>query len=555
MSHRTSVGPTRRDLFLALAASGVGTEVFQRALAVEAEKVDALTPEALASAEWIAGLELSEGERKTVAATLTRWGRGFRKLHAVKLDNDVPPALAFDPAPFLPPGARAGTVGLSGKSEPEKPVEEEALAFLPVTMLAGLIRTKKLSSTDLTKLYLKRLKEYDPVLSCVVTLTEATALEQAARADKEIAAGRYRGPLHGIPWGAKDLIAYPGYPTTWGAEAYKDQKLEVKATVAKRLEDAGAVLVAKLSLGGLANGDRWFGDRQTKNPWSKGGGSSGSSAGSASATAAGLVGFSLGSETLGSIVSPCRVCGTTGLRPTFGRVSRHGCMTLCWSMDKIGPIARSIEDCALVFGAIHGRDGLDASAVDRPFTWPHARDTKTLKVGFVKGSLRDQDSKVLRDKIGVELVPIELPSKYLLDELTVILYAEAAAAFDELTRKGKPIPATWKNSFRAGQLIPAVDYLRANRIRTLLMREMAATMAKIDLYVGGQDLLLANLTGHPTIVLPNGFAKRGGNEVPHSITFTGQLFGEAELLAVGHAFQRATDFHSRRPKLEKSKKE
>jgi Asp-tRNA(Asn)/Glu-tRNA(Gln) amidotransferase A subunit family amidase len=555
MSHRTSVGPTRRDLFLALAAAGVGTEVFQRALAAEADKAESLTPEALANAEWIAGLELSEADRKTVAATLTRWGRGFRKLHAVMLENDVPPALAFDPAPFLPTGTRAGTVALTVKGGPKKPEGEEELAFLPVTALAGLIRTKKITSTDLTKLYLKRLKEYDPVLSCVVTLTEATALEQAARADKEIAAGRYRGPLHGIPWGAKDLIAYPGYPTTWGAEAYKDQKLEVKATVAKRLEDAGAVLVAKLSLGALANGDRWFGDRQTKSPWSKGSGSSGSSAGSASATAAGLVGFSLGSETLGSIVSPCRVCGTTGLRPTFGRVSRHGCMTLCWSMDKIGPITRSIEDCALVFGAIQGRDGLDASAVDRPFTWPHARDPKTLKVGFLKGSLRDQDSKVLRDKVGVELVPIELPSKYLLEELTVILYAEAAAAFDELTRKGKPIPATWKSSFRAGQLIPAVDYLRANRIRTLLMREMAATMAKIDLYVGGQDLLLANLTGHPTIVLPNGFAKRGGNEVPHSITFTGQLFGEAELLAVGHAFQQATDFHSRRPAMEKAKKE
>ncbi len=544
---------TRRGLFRALAAAGIGTEVFQRALAVEAEKADSITPEIVERSEWVAGLELSAEDRKAVADTLTSWRRGSRKLHAVKIDNGVPPALAFDPAPRSLPGARTGTVAPMAKEAPNKPEEEEDLAFLSLTSLAGLVRTRKVSSTDLTRLYLKRLKEYDPALSCVVTLTEKTALEQAGRADKEIAAGRYRGPLHGIPWGAKDLIAYPGYPTTWGAEAYKDQKLEVKATVAKRLEEAGAVLVAKLSLGALANGDRWFGGRQTKSPWAAKSGSSGSSAGSASATAAGLVGFTLGSETLGSIVSPCRVCGTSGLRPTFGRVSRHGCMTLSWSMDKVGPIARSIEDCALVFGTIHGRDGLDPSAVDRPFTWPHVRDLKTVKVGYLKGQTREQDLKVLRETIGVKLVPIELPSKYLHNELTLILYAEAAAVFDELTRGGQPIPATWKSAFQAGQFITASDYLRANRIRTLLMGEMATLMEKVDLYVGGQDLLLANLTGHPTIVLPSGFTKRGGNEVPFSITFTGQLYGEAELLAVGHAFQQATGFHLRRPSMEKLK--
>ncbi len=544
---------TRRGLFRALAAAGIGTEVFQRALAVEAEKADSITPEIVERSKWVAGLELSAEDRKAVADTLTSWRRGSRKLHAVKIDNGVPPALAFDPAPRSLPGARTGTVAPMAKEAPNKPEEEEDLAFLSLTSLAGLVRTRKVSSTDLTRLYLKRLKEYDPALSCVVTLTEKTALEQAGQADKEIAAGRYRGPLHGIPWGAKDLIAYPGYPTTWGAEAYKDQKLEVKATVAKRLEEAGAVLVAKLSLGALANGDRWFGGRQTKSPWAAKSGSSGSSAGSASATAAGLVGFTLGSETLGSIVSPCRVCGTSGLRPTFGRVSRHGCMTLSWSMDKVGPIARSIEDCALVFGTIHGRDGLDPSAVDRPFTWPHVRDLKTVKVGYLKGQTREQDLKVLRDTIGVKLVPIELPSKYLHNELTLILYAEAAAVFDELTRGGQPIPATWKSAFQAGQFITASDYLRANRIRTLLMGEMATLMEKVDLYVGGQDLLLANLTGHPTIVLPSGFTKRGGNEVPFSITFTGQLYGEAELLAVGHAFQQATGFHLRRPSMEKLK--
>ncbi len=420
--------------------------------------------------------------------------------------------------------------------------------------LAPLVRTRKVSSLELTKLYLNRLKEYDPVLSCVVTLTEKTALAQAAQADKEIAAGRYRGPLHGIPWGAKDLIAYPGYPTTWGAEAYKDQEVKVKATVAQKLEDAGAVLLAKLSLGALANGDRWFADRWTKNPWDPRRGSSGSSAGSASATAAGLAGFTLGSETLGSIISPCRVCGTSGLRPTFGRVSRHGCMTLCWSMDKIGPIARSLEDCALVFGAIHGRDGLDASAVDRPFSWPGKRPLKSLKVGYFEGAGSERARKVLKS-LGVGLVPIKLPSKYLYNELSNILYAEAAAAFDELTRGGEKLPPTWRTAFQAGQLIPASDYIRANRVRALLMQEMEEVMKKVDLYVGGNDLLLTNLTGHPEIVLRNGFAKRNGKEVPTSITFTGRLYGESELLAVGVAYQKEPGFHKKRPALEGLKKE
>jgi Asp-tRNA(Asn)/Glu-tRNA(Gln) amidotransferase A subunit family amidase len=304
-------------------------------------------------------------------------------------------------------------------------------------------------------------------------------------------------------------------------------------------------------------GDRWFGG-MTRNPWDVRQGSSGSSAGSAATVAAGLVGFALGSETLGSIVSPCRQCGASGLRPTFGRVSRHGCMTLAWSMDKLGPIARSLEDCALVFGALHGADGLDLAAVDRPFAWPLRRDLRSLRVGYVEGgkpAAERDELRVLRD-LGVQLVPIKLPNKLPVAALHLILTVEAATVFDDLTRKGITEGLNgWPSTFRQGQFIPAVEYLRANRVRTLLMREMEEVMAGVDAYVGGNDLLITNLTGHPTVVLPNGFDKRGGAEVPRAITFTGRLYGETELLALGHAYQQATGFHLKRPPLEQIKPE
>jgi Asp-tRNA(Asn)/Glu-tRNA(Gln) amidotransferase A subunit family amidase len=313
------------------------------------------------------------------------------------------------------------------------------------------------------------------------------------------------------------------------------------------------VLIAKLSLGALAQGDEWFGT-MTRNPWNVREGSSGSSAGSACATAAGLVGFALGTETLGSIVSPCTRCGVTGLRPTFGRVSRYGCMTLTWSMDKIGPIARTVEDCAIAFAAIHGFDGLDPTAVDRPFDWPPRRDLRSLRVGYVENNTSVAERSELRvlTDLGVKLVPIKLPSKYPINALTVILDAEASAVFDELTRQGITQDLnTWPETFRQGQFIPAIEYLRANRIRTLVMREMDEVMSQVDLYVGGRDLTLANLTGHPTVVLPNGLRPRGGVETPTSLTFTGRLFGETDLLAVAHAYQRATGFHLARPPMEK----
>jgi Asp-tRNA(Asn)/Glu-tRNA(Gln) amidotransferase A subunit family amidase len=349
------------------------------------------------------------------------------------------------------------------------------------------------------------------------------------------------------------LIAYPGYKTTWGAIPFKDQMLDTKATVARRLEEAGAVLVAKVSLGALAMGDRWFGV-MTRNPWNPKQGSSGSSAGSACAVAGGLVGFALGTETLGSIVSPCRQCGASGLRPTFGRVSRHGCMTLTWSMDKVGPIARCVEDCALVFGAIHGFDGLDASAVDRPFAWPMRRDLRSLRVGYEEGPVtaKDRDElRVLRE-LGVQLVPIKLPDKYPVSALRIILDTEAATAFDELTRQGITEGLnSWPLTFRRGQFVPAVEYLRANRIRSLLMQEMEGVVSQVDAYVGGNDLLITNLTGHPTVVMPNGFRNTGMIETPTAITFTGRLYGETELLALANALQRATGFHLRRPPMDK----
>jgi Asp-tRNA(Asn)/Glu-tRNA(Gln) amidotransferase A subunit family amidase len=544
--------PTRRHLLQALAALGVGGAVFRRALAAEAERAVIVSPEMVQQAEWVAGLKLADADRKALAGALTQSLREFAALRAVKLANAVPPAVAFHPAPWLPPAdGKRGTVEPTAGAAPMKPDSPDDLAFLPVTALAALLRDRKASSVELTKVYLERLKKYDPLLKCVVTLTDDLAVKQAEKADREIAAGRYRGPLHGVPWGAKDLIAYPGYKTTWGAAPFKEQTLDVKATVARRLEEAGAVLVAKLTLGALAQGDKWFGG-MTRNPWDPRQGSSGSSAGSASATVAGLVGFAIGSETLGSIVSPCRVCGATGLRPTFGRVSRHGCMTLAWSMDKLGPIARSVEDCALVFGAIHGFDGLDASAVTRPFSWPSPRDLRALKVGYVEdgraAETRD-DLRVLRD-LGVKLVPIKLPSKYPVGAISLILGTEAAAAFDDLTREGVTEGLNnWPETFRRGEFVPAVEYLRAQRVRTLLMQEMEETMAQVDLYVGGNDLTLTNLTGHPTVVMPNGFRKTGDAETPTSITFTGRLYGETDLLAVAHAYQLATGHHLRHPRL------
>jgi Asp-tRNA(Asn)/Glu-tRNA(Gln) amidotransferase A subunit family amidase len=558
----------RRDLFRMIAAAGVGTLPFQRALAAEVSREDPKPPEPLKTitaemverAEWVAGITLTDTERKAVAGVLTRNLTSLNAARKEPLPNSLPPAFQFNPAPDLAPStAGRGTV-TPPKVDVKKPAADDDLAFLGVAELAELVRTKQVSSVELTKLALARLKKYDPALRCVVTLTEDLAMKQAAAADKEIAAGKYRGPLHGLPWGAKDLIAVPGYPTTWGAERYKDQKFDTAAAVAQRLDEAGAVLVAKLTLGSLALGDQWFGG-MTRNPWNVKTGSSGSSAGSCSAVAAGLVSFAIGSETLGSIVSPARTCGVTGLRPTFGRVSRAGCMTLSWTMDKVGPITRSVEDAALVFGAIHGRDPADPTSVDRPFDWPGKVSLKDLTVGYLETRQKAEDRAELKalQNLGVKLAPITLPSSLPLQAIRTVLDVECAAAFDDLPRGGiaDGYGTFWGTTFRAGQFVSGVEYIRAMRLRTLLIQQMAEVMKKVDVYFcsAGADLVHTNLTGHPTVCLPNGLQEVRGVDMPVALTFTGRLFGETELLAVAKAYQEATGFHRKRPPMDKATEE
>jgi Asp-tRNA(Asn)/Glu-tRNA(Gln) amidotransferase A subunit family amidase len=523
------------------------------------------------TAAKVIGLEFTRKEIKLMLKDVVENLEAYQTLRKYPLDNAVFPAIEFNPLiPLVAETALNRKVNPITITLPETPgltVPEnlEELAFAPVTVLAQLVRSRKITSVELTKMYISRLKRYDPLLKCVITLTEDLALQQANRADKEIAEGKYRGPLHGIPWGAKDLLATKDIKTTWGAKPYENQVIDVDATVAQRLEEAGAVLVAKLSMGALAWGDVWFGGK-TRNPWNTEQGSSGSSAGPGSATAAGLVGFSIGTETWGSIVSPSTRCGVTGLRPTYGRVSRYGAMALSWSMDKIGPICRSAEDCALVFNAIYGPDGKDFTLVDRPFVWNPDVDIKTLRIGYVKDLFevdekeypnKKYDEKVLETfrSLGVNLVPIKLPD-FPVNSLAYILNAEAAAAFDQLTRTGKDdlmvrqVRRAWPNAFRQARLIPAVEYIQANRFRTALILQMAEILKDIDAYIvpsyGGDHLLLTNLTGHPAVVVPNGFNEKGS---PVSITFMGNLFKEAEALVVAKAFQDATDFHEKHPKL------
>ncbi len=554
----SSAGVRRRAVLKALTGLGIGGPTLHRAVAAAAEEAGGpVTPDMVQNAEWIAGIEFTEDERIQVALAAAESLDDFDALRDVEIDYDVPPAFQFNPTPGAAPAeevARNRAVALP--SPPiERPKNDDDLAFLPVSRLASLLRSRKVSSVELTRLYLDRLKRFDPLLKCVVTLTEDVALRQAEAADAEIATGRYRGPLHGVPWGAKDLIAHPGHPTTWGAPQFKDRVLDVKATVARRLEEAGAVLVAKLSLGALASGDHWHGG-VTRNPWDPRQGSSGSSAGSAAAAAAGLVGFAIGSETMGSIVSPSRVCGCVGLRPTFGRVSRHGCMSLAWTLDKLGPLARSVEDCALVLDAIHGRDGLDPTAVDRPFAWPATVDATRIKVGVptVEGQPTDDrgDARALR-ALGFEVVSIDLPSRCPAGAVALMLGVEAAAMFDDFARNHVEEGLNgWPETFRVHQLTPAVEYLRAARVRTLLMRDMTRLFKDVDVFLSrGDDLIVTNLTGHPSVTFPVGLREREGRMVPRTVTLTGGLYEESTLLAVAQAYESAVADPTRRPPIGK----
>lgn len=513
----------------------------------------------------LAGLEFTDSEMQMMLPGVNDNLAQYEQLRSVELPNHIAPAWRFDPRPRpsqQPPVARR-PVAVRPHILPPLPGDLEDLAFWPVTHLSMLLRTRQVTSQQLTEMYLARLKRIGPRLECVVTLTEDLALEQARRADAEIAQGVYRGPLHGIPWGVKDLLATKGIRTTWGATPYKDQVIDLNATVVDRLDAAGAVLVAKLTMGALAWGDVWFGGK-TRSPWNIEEGSSGSSAGSGSATAAGLVGFAIGTETYGSIVSPSTACGVSGLRPTFGRVSRHGAMALCWTLDKIGPMCRSVEDCALVFDAIRGPDGHDPTVIDAPFAWPQRADFSRLRIGYVEDEFEEdrptkaQDAAVLDvlRSLGATLVPIKLPD-YPINAAQIILWVEAAAAFDELTRSNqddllvRQVEDAWPNRFRVARTIPAVEYVQANRLRTLVMRAMDDLMAEIDVYVspslGNANRWLTNATGHPVVVTPTGWRENG---LPTTILFTGRLYDEATVLAVALAYQEATEFHLAHPKLE-----
>ena len=511
------------------------------------------------AAEKLIGLKLTEAERDSMLDGIRENADKYEDIRSVNLSNSVWPAMMFNPIP----------VGKSFDSEqipfqidrPEnvrRPANLEDVAFWSIPELAELVRTRQVTSLELTQMYLARLKKYGPKLECVISLTENLALAQAKRADAEIAEGNYRGMLHGIPYGAKDLLAVKGYKTTWGAMPFKDQEFDTDATVIQKLEAAGAVLVAKLTMGALAWGDVWFGGK-TRNPWNIEQGSSGSSAGSGSATSAGLVAFAIGTETWGSIVSPASRNRISGLRPTYGRVSRTGAMALSWSMDKIGPLCRSTEDCAIVFNAILGPDGQDQTLHDLPFNYRSDFDVRQLRLGYLKSEFENADSvsqpflQAALDnfsEMGYELIPIELPDLPVWD-LSIILGAEAAAAFDALTRSNdddllvRQIKNAWPNEFRTSRFIPAVEYINANRIRYLWIQEMAALFETVDAYLSpsfGENLLITNLTGHPCVVVPNGAAEQ-------SISFTGNLFDEATILALAKLYQQATGFHKLHPDL------
>ncbi|MDH4044722.1 MAG: amidase [Gemmatimonadota bacterium] len=560
----------RRAFMAYFSGLGLGGTLFPGVLWARLQDAQTITADLLDEAEKVAGLEFTEEERELMVQSLNRNLEGFKQLRAIAIPNQVRPALSFDPAvPMAALPRERRPLVASRPARVRRPANLEAIAFRPVTELAELVRTRQVTATELTQMYLARLKRHGPTLECVIELTEARALRQAAEADAEITAGRYRGPLHGIPWGAKDLLAVRDYRTTWGAKPYEDQRLDDEATVVQRLDAAGAVLVAKLTLGALAMGDVWYGGT-TKNPWNLEQGSSGSSAGSAAATVAGLLGFAIGSETLGSIVSPATRCGASALRPTFGWVSRAGAMALSWSMDKLGPLCRTVEDCALVMDAIHGPDGKDPTVRDAAFNWDGTAGIAGIRVGYLASAFdRDRgdngaewgafDRQALDTmrRLAPAMVTVELPDEdaYPPSAMGFILGVEAAAAFDELTRSNRDDllvrqgRGAWPNSFRASHFVPAVEYVNANRLRTLLMRAMDEALAEVDVVItpsyAPRLLQYTNLTGHPAVVVPNGFRAEDGT--PTSISFIGHLFGDAKVLAVAKAWQDTTDFHTRHP--------
>lgn len=623
------MGFDRREFLAVTGRFGLASTLFPGALyalAAQAQEqprgngaatLPKITPEMIDQAAALADITIAPEYKQMMMDGLNQQRSDYAQIRKLHLPNSVAPAFVFDP---LPPGATVN-------AQREKPVYSKApaamtvpgnlddLAFASAIELGDLVRRRKVSATNLTQMYLARLKRYDPLLHFVITVTEERALTQAREADAEIARGHYRGPLHGLPWGAKDLLAVKGYPTTWGAGGFDKQTIDEDATVVKRLDAAGAILVAKLTLGALAMGDKWFGGR-TRNPWNPKQGSSGSSAGPASATSAGCVAFSVGSETLGSISSPSTRCGVTGLRPTFGFVPRTGAMALSWTMDKLGPICRSVEDCAAVLEAIYGPDGQDLSVRNAAFNWNADLDWKALRVGYLKAGFEpDQpppaqkpaateetaEQKKQRERrermreayrarraydrkydvaaldklrsMGVNLIPLDLP-KLPFGAMTPLLTAEAAAAFDELTSTGRDKllteqgPEDWPNSFRVARFYPAVEYIQANRVRTLAIEQMSKLFEQADVIVAStnsEQLVATNLTGHPAVIVPNGLRgsdaptppavdtgdddQIGGPGTPVSITFLGAHYQDAKLCAFARAYQQATGFEKLHPKL------
>ena len=595
-----------RRRFLAAIPAAVAGSLAAPALARQQPAAPRIDPTTLDCAEKVFGVDFTDAEEQQAVQGVNRNLASYEQLRELNIPLDTEPAVTFHP--YLPgkkpkggatPGAR---IKVTLKPPAARSSSLDDLAFLPITALAPLIQQRAVSSTDLTKMYLDRLKKYGPKLNCVVTLSEELALAQAAQADREIRAGRYKGPLHGIPWGAKDLFATKGIPTTWGAGPFQNQVFDYDATIVERLRDAGAVLVAKLSMGALAQGDNWFRGR-TNNPWNVERGSSGSSAGPGSATAGGLVVFGIGTETRGSIISPSAENGVTGLRPTYGRVSRYGAMALSWTMDKIGPMCRSVEDCAIVFNAIYGPDGRDETTADAPFVWNADLPLSKLRIGYVKNEFdppppgagregrggagtgaaggapgagagrggrggltpeelqrqREARLKIFNDvlevyrKAGANPEPIEIPANItsLANTLSFVLTTEGAAAFDDLTRSkdiNDPSLGAWPNAFRTHRFVPAVEYIRAQRARTLLIREMEKFMSQYDVFLSptqSSTVGLTNLTGHPAVALKAGFI----DNRPVELMVTGRLYDEATMLRVALAFERGTDWHNKNPAL------
>src|SRR3954469_6265510 len=593
----SSPGVGRRRFLKAVPAAVAATVTVPAA--VRAQRGSAATPpkfgkDVLKCAEQIDGLHSTAAGEGVPGGGGSRNLDSYDELRKLNIPPDTEPAVTFQPyrgqtrtpGPTTAPASRSpnnARLAIARPAPVQVPTALDDLAFEPVTVLASLIESRRLTSTDLTSMYLDRLKRYGERLHCVVTVTEDLARAQAAAADKEIKAGKYRGPLHGIPFGVKDLFDTKGIRTTWGAKPYEHRVAEVDATIVERLRDAGGVLVAKLSMGALAQGGVWFGG-STRNPWSPDNSSSGSSAGPGAATAAGLVAFAIGTETRGSIISPSSTCGVVGLRPTYGRVSRYGAMALSWSMDKIGPMCRSVEDCAIVFNAIYGSDGRDETVVDAPFNWSPDVPLSSLKIGYLAGEFdatgggfgggggrgggNPEDARrraearsmllkasldVLRSA-GAKLEPMSLP-EFPANALGFILSAEAATAFDDLTRsKGidqltEQGPGAWPNTFRTSRFIPAVEYIRAQRARTLLNRQMDALMSKYDVFLsptGSASLGITNLSGHPAACLKAGFVDGS----PLALMITGRLYDEPSVLRVALAYERATKWHTMSPTLD-----